>query len=168
MEYMILGVYLYKYQRYIIAIYTYMELLFAVSETSQLVDLISKAFFFLSSQFPESSPVVRDLVFLHHWLMVTRSSTCTSLTCLGKWESCHSVVGNTEWVDEAKECLSLGDECGLFSGLIWVAISLLEISREMFLPSSSTMSGFLSVLDSGNKPQSENGILTDFSNYKLY
>lgn len=146
-------------------------MLFAVSETSQLLDLISEAFFFQSSQFPESSPVVRDLVFLHHWLMVTRSSICTSLTCLGTWESSHSAMGNTELVDEAKECLSLGDECGLFSGLIWVAISLLETSRKMFLPSSSTMSGFLSELDSGNKSQSKNGILTvnlSNSNHKLY
>lgn len=130
-------------------------MLFAVSETSQLVDRISKAFLFQSSQFPEPFPIVRDLFFLHHRVMVTRSSTCTSLTsCLEEWEFCHSALGNTVFVDEAKEFLSLGDECGLLSGLIWVAMSLLETAREMSFPSSSTTSSFLSVLDLGKMSQS--------------
>lgn len=90
-----------------------------------------QSFFFQSSQFPEPFTIVRDLFSMHHRVMVTRSSTCTSLTsCLEKQNFCHSTVGNREFVDEAKEFLLLGYERGLMSGLIWVAISLFKTAWE--------------------------------------
>lgn len=122
--------------------YSYLEMLF----TSQSEDWASLSFFFQLSTFSEPFPGNRALCFLDHRVTVTRSSTCTSLTSnLEDGTFWNSTIGKAEEVEAEKESLLWGDEWVLFSGLIWVAMSLLETSRDMSLRASLIPSSFSSV-----------------------
>lgn len=78
--------------------------------------------------------------------MVTRSSTCTSLiSILEKEILCKSVTGREGGVEAEKEVLILGEEHELPSGLIWVAMSLLETAGDTLVPASLKASNFSSV-----------------------
>jgi len=104
------------------------------------------SFFFQLSTFSEPLPVNRALCFLDHLVMVTRSSTCTSLiSILEKEILCKSVTGRVGGVEAEKEVLILGEEHELPSGLIWVAMSLLETAGDTLVPASLKASNFSSV-----------------------
>lgn len=78
--------------------------------------------------------------------MVTRSSTCTSLISILEREAlCNSVAGRAGRVEAEKEVLLLGEEHELPSGLIWVAMSLLETAGDTLVPASLKLSNFSSV-----------------------
>lgn len=77
--------------------------------------------------------------------MVTRSSTWTSLTSILEKETlCKSVRGKAGGVEAEKESLILGEEQELPSGLIWVAMSLLETAGDTLVPASLKPSNFSS------------------------
>ena len=123
-------------------------MLFAASETSQEEDSASRSFFFHSSVFSKPFPENRTLCFLDHLVMVTRSSTCTSLTSnLEGWTLSNCTMERTDEVEGEgeKDSFRLGDDWWLPSGLIWVAISLLETSREILVAASLFSSIFHSV-----------------------
>lgn len=78
--------------------------------------------------------------------MVTRSSTCTSLiSILEKETLCNSVPERAGGVVAEKESFILGEEHELPSGLIWVAMSLLETAGDTLVPASLKPSHFSSV-----------------------
>ena len=118
-----------------------LEMLFAVSVTSQVDVRVSTALFLQSSTISELFPVFQALCFFDHLVMVTLSSTCTSLTSDSEeWMLSSSMIGRAEGVEGEKEGLPLGDEWVLPCGLIWVAMSLLETVREISVAASLTAS----------------------------
>lgn len=130
--------------------YSYLEIVFI----SQSEDWASKSFFFQLSTLSEPFPGNRALCFLDHLVMVTRSSTCTSLTSnLEDGTLCNSSIDRTQGLEAENESLLSGDEWELPSGLIWVAMSLLDTPRDISVPASLTPSFFSSVLDPRSKTQ---------------
>lgn len=118
----------------------YFERLFTVSDASQAEERGSTSFNFHSSTSSDPLTGLRALYFLDHRVTVTRSSIWTSLTSgFVELKLCISTIGRMEGVDWEKEDL-LGEEWQLPSGLIWVAISLLETARHTSVAASFTRS----------------------------
>jgi len=110
---------------------------------SQEEDRLLASLIFQLSTFSEPLPENRALCFLDHLVMVTRSSTGTSLTSiLEKGKLLKSERGREGGVEAEKEGLKFGEEHELPSGLIWVAMSLLEIAGDTLVPASLKPSNF--------------------------
>lgn len=110
---------------------------------SQDEDRLLVSLIFQLSSFSEPLPENRALCFLDHLVMVTRSSTGTSLTSiLEKGKLLNSDRGREGGVEAQKEGLKFGGEHELSSGLIWVAMSLLEIAGDILVPASLKPSNF--------------------------
>lgn len=143
---------------------TYFERLFDVSDTSHAEERGSTAFNFHFSTSSDPLPGLRPLYFWDHRVTVTRSSICTSLTSgfeeLKLWTS---TIGRMEGVDGEKEDL-LGEEWQLPSGLIWVAMSLLETARDTEVAASFTSSTLSSVINPIK--QSQQGFIIIYSTFK--
>lgn len=121
-------------------------MLFATSETSQPEGPASTDFFLQSSIISELFRWLRALCFLVHLVTVTLSSTCTSLTSeLEECILCNSTIASAEGVEAENDALPLRGERLLCSGLIWVAMSLLETAEDISVAASFTPPSFSSV-----------------------
>jgi len=126
---------------------TYFETVFDPPEMSQNEDRQLDSLIFQLSPFSEPLPEKRALCFLDHLVMVTRSSTGTSLiSILEKGKLLNSERGKEDGVEADKEGLKLGEEHELPSGLIWVAMSLLERAGDTLVPASLKPSNFSPII----------------------
>lgn len=102
------------------------------------------------SRICELSPWYRALCLFDQRVTVTFSSTCKSLTSARlEWAFSSSTIGSADGEEgENEHCLS-GDKRMLPSGLIWVAISLLETARGSV--AASLMLSWKSSVHIGNK-----------------